>query len=133
VIKVKLKDAEGHGYWLYDDGQFILALKEKPSVGPQFRIIAWLRKGVFALSHPYWHEQNKCWYVSRFPLLKTAAFGIKIVQVKEEPGGYVHPRVLTSRNVQWHSTGFEWKLVLLPKDLQKTQEAAVAHWKSLVG
>jgi hypothetical protein len=129
MIKIKLNDAEGHGYWLYDDGQFVLALKAKPSVGPQFKIIAWLRKGVFALSHPHWHEKDQCWYISRLPLLKTAAFGIKIIQLKEEIEGFVHPRVLTSRNAQWHSTGYEVKLKLLPKDLQKTQEAAVEVWR----
>lgn len=135
-IKVKMKDVEGNGYWLYEDGQFVLALKEKPTVGAQFRTIAWLKKGVYALSHPHWHNQQSCWFVARYPLLKTAAFGIKVIYVREEVDdtvykGFVHPRLLTNRNVQWHSTGYEVQLKLQPKDLKKTMEEAVEYWKSL--
>lgn len=136
MIRIRMTDAEGHGYWLYDDGQFVLALKEKPAVGIQFRTIAWLKKGVFSFRHLYWHKEHKCWYPSRFPMLKTQAFGIKIGYVQEtvdgeEFKGFVHPRVLTKRNVIRHSTGYEAQLKLLPKDLKKTREEAVEVWKEL--
>jgi hypothetical protein len=136
MIKVKMKDAEGHGYWLYEDGQFVLALRDKPAVGAQFRTIAWLRKGVYALSHPHWHKQHSCWYPSRFPLLKTVSYGIEIIFVNELVdgetfSGFVHPKVLTKRNVQWHSTGYEIQLKLMPKDLKKTKEEATEYWESL--
>ena len=136
MIKVKLKDAEGHGYWWYEDGQFVLALKEKPAVGAQARTIAWLRKGVYALSHPHWHQQHQCWYIARLPLLKTQTFGIEIIQVNETVDGetytgFVHPKLLTKRNKQWHSTGYEIQLQLKPKDLRETREEAEEYWESL--
>lgn len=136
MIKVKLKDAEGHGYWLYDDGQFVLALKEKPIVGAQFRTTAWLKKGVLDLRNTHWHKQHQCWYPSRFPLIKTVSFGIEIVHIDTdgadtEANGFVHPRVLTNRNVRWHSTGYEVQLKLLPTDLCETREEAEEIWEKL--
>lgn len=134
MIRIRMTDAEGHGYWLYDDGQFVLALKEKPVVGVQFRTTGWLRKGVLSLRHLYWHKENKCWYTSRFPMMKTKSFGIKIVYVQElvdgeELKGFVHPRILTKRNSTRHSTGYEVQLKLLPKDLKKTREEAIEYYQ----
>jgi hypothetical protein len=138
MIKVKLKDKEGHGYWLYEDGQFVLALKEKPSVGVQFKTIAWLKKGIYSARHLNWNKEHSCWYIARLPLLKTTSFGIRIIYVEETVDdtvykGFVHPRVLTSRDKQWHSTGYEKQLKLLPKDLKKTKELAEEFWNSLAG
>lgn len=132
MITTRMKDKEGNGYWLYDDGQFVLALKDKPTVGAQFRTIAWLKKGIYDLRNTHWHKQHSCWYPARFPLIKTVSFGIEIVHLDAEGGqGFVHPRVLTNRNKQWHSTGYEIQLKLLPDDLCETREEAEAIWERL--
>jgi hypothetical protein len=137
VVTISLKDVDGNGYWLYDDGQFVLALKEKPPVGAQFRTIAWLKKGVYDLRNTHWHKQQSCWYPARFPLIKTVSFGIEIVHLDMEDGkgrpwkGFVHPRVLTRRDSRWHSTGYEEQLMLLPSDLSKTRGEAELYWKKL--
>lgn len=137
MIKVKLQDAEGHGYWLYEDGQFVLALKDKPAVGIQCRVVAWLRNGVLSLRHLVWHRKNKCWYPARFPLMKTTSFGIQIVYVEAKDGegneykGWVHPRVLTRRGDVYHSTGYERQVKLLPTDLKSTRKLAEKVWEEL--
>lgn len=137
MIKVKMTDSEGHGYWLYEDGQFVLALKNKPTAGVQFKTKGWLRKGILSLHDLPWNERGKCWHMFRFPLIKTKSFGIRMVYIEgfDEKGnvkkGWVHPRVLTGREDTYHPTGYEKQVKIFPKDLHKTFDEAIRAWERI--
>lgn len=138
MIKLRMKDKDGNGYWLHDDGQMVLALKEIPPVGVQHRTIAWLlRNGVYDLRHTRWNPRYDAWYPARFPLIKTVSFGIKVVHIEAgelegiEAKGFVHPKVLTHRDERLHSSGYEEQLQLKPSDLCETIEEAEEIWKRL--
>lgn len=134
---VKKNDRFGNCYFLSKDLAFIIGLKDLPPGGRQTRLTGRLKKdGVFYSDSLHWFHVGNCWHPSRFFLLMTRTFGIRMCffDLKDGEGreyrGWVHPKVLAARR-PFLSTGYEEQATLFPADLQRTRKEAYEVWRKL--
>jgi hypothetical protein len=127
---IKEKSKEGMSFELTVDGKLWVRGKDLQ------KFLGTVRHGVFVPDTLRWKGH---WAIARFPLVKTATFGIKIVRLVAQESskgtftGFVHPKILLERaneNDKYMNRMLKWTRVkIFPSDLQETVEKAEKKYR----